>query len=66
MNDKIAKRQERAFMASRHPGMKYNKATDSWVGAGGGMDRAEVLSEALAELELTQAGVAKMPAWASE
>lgn len=65
MNDKITKRQEHAFMKSRHPEMKYNKATDSWIGNGHGMDRSEVVSEAIAELELAQAGIAKVPAWAS-
>lgn len=64
MNKKITKRQERAFMAARHPGMKYYKAADSWVGNGRGMDRSEVISEAIAELDLAQEALAKMPAWA--
>lgn len=55
---------ERAFMAARHPGMQYHKATDSWIGNGHGMDRQEVLAAMQAEIELAQAGEAKMPAWA--
>jgi len=55
---------ERAFMAARHPGMKYSKATDSWIGNGHGMDRQEVIAEMQAEIETAQAGEAKMPAWA--
>ena len=51
-------------MAARHPGMKYSKATDSWIGNGHGMDRQEVIAEMQAEIETAQAGEAKMPAWA--
>lgn len=60
----ITKKQERAFMASRHPGMRYNQATDSWIGASNSMDGMEVRAAALAEIELAHSGIAKMPEWA--
>lgn len=61
--NKFTKRQERAFMSYRHPGMKYHKATGSWIENGYGIDRQEVLAEMRAEIELADAGEAKMPAW---
>lgn len=63
---KITKKQEQAFMASRHPGMRYNQSTDSWIGDGKGMDGREVRTAAIAEIELAQTGIAKMPEWAKE
>lgn len=61
--NKFTKRQEREFMADRHPGMKYNKATGSWIENGYGIDRQEVFAEMQAEIELAQAGEAKIPTW---
>jgi len=63
---KITKQQLQNFMSARHPGMKYNKLSNSWVGNGHGIGQAEALSEAMAEIELAKSGIAKMPAWATE
>lgn len=61
---KFTKRQERAFMAHRHPGMIFRSG--AWVGNDwAGMERQEVLAEMQAEIELANAGVAKIPAWVS-
>lgn len=61
---KITKQQLQNFMSARHPGMKYNKLSNSLVGNGHGIDQTQALAEAIAEIELAQSGVAKMPAWA--
>lgn len=51
-------------MAARHPGMIFRHG--AWVGNDwAGMDRQEVLAEMQAEIEMSQAGEAKMPAWVS-
>lgn len=58
----FTKYQERAFMAARHPGMIFRHG--AWVGNDWtGMDRQEVLAEMRAEIELADAGEAKIPAW---
>ena len=59
---KFTKRQERAFMASRHSGMIFRNG--AWVGNDWtGIDRQEVFAEMQAEIELANAGVAKIPEW---
>lgn len=63
---KITKQQLQNFMHAQHPGMKYNKLSNSWVGNGHGIDQAEALSEAMAEIELAKSSVAKMPTWATK
>mgnify|MGYP000879960417 CR=1 FL=1 len=60
--NKFTKRQERTFMADRHPGMICRQNT--WIGNDWtGMDRKEVFAEMQAEIELAKAGEAKIPAW---